>query len=190
MKIPKDKKIIIIEGIAGSGKTTIVENLKKKFKNSSIYEFSENDLLFSWKHLWIKNLQSVRLNYMNKLLNFCKETLGKNEKTIFIFDRFHITYYLFSIMNKEKIPSDYNKIITQLRKLPVYIILPVLDRSLIEERTRHIERKDKLWNFHREKRLKKLGFNNFTDLYIWEQNKVLNLIKKQKIPYSIIELKI
>ena len=41
MEIPKDKKVIIIEGIAGSGKTTIARKLQECKKNVILYSFAE-----------------------------------------------------------------------------------------------------------------------------------------------------
>jgi len=184
----KENRVFIIEGIAGSGKTTFHNQLKNKLKNKIIYDFAEEELLFSWKHAWIKDIGKIRLNFMNKLLDYIEKILKQDPNAVFILNRFHLTYPRVTDMNKNML-NKYNKLIQRLKKLPVHIYVPILKKHEIEERASHKERKDKVWQLHMQKRLKQRGFSNLTDMYVCEQNKILNFLKKQKIPYSLVRVK-
>ncbi|MBW2978168.1 AAA family ATPase [Candidatus Woesearchaeota archaeon] len=185
----KEIRVFIIEGIAGSGKTTFHNQLKKKLKNKTIYDFSEEELLFSWKHAWLKNINSIRLNFMNSILDYIQTTIKKDSSAVFILNRFHISFAILAVKMSKNIASKYNKLIQRIKKLPVKIFVPTIKKHEIEKRSSHKERKEKIWGLHQQKRMKTRNFSNLTEMYVWEQNLILKLLKKQKIPYSAIKIK-
>jgi thymidylate kinase len=185
----KDVRIFIIEGIAGSGKDTFQKNLSKYFdkNNFLVYTFSEEELLFSWKHFWIKNMEIYRINYFHSLLDYCEELINENRRNVIVLNRFHITYAIFSKYN-QKTKKLYEKLVNRLKNLPVHIFIGKLSLDKIEQRARHPERKEKIWRIHQQKRVKLANVKSLAELYKNEQEIIFKIAQKQRIPYSIFEL--
>jgi len=184
-----NKRIIIIEGIAGSGKDTFQKQLSDHYtqKGFIVYNFSEEELLFSWKHFWIKNIEMHRIHYLHSLLDYCVKLIKENPKTIITLNRFHITYAIFSKFNR-KAKKLYDVLMKRLRKLPVHIFIGKLEEREIQKRALHSERKEKIWKIHQKKRLKEFKFDSLLELYKAEQNIILKIAQKQKIPFSFIKV--
>src|SRR5918992_63650 len=47
--ILSSSRIIILEGISGSGKDTLQKYLKSKLRSRVVHDYSEGELLWSWK---------------------------------------------------------------------------------------------------------------------------------------------
>jgi deoxyadenosine/deoxycytidine kinase len=186
MDIPATARIFIIEGIAGSGKDTLQQQLREKLGGKLVYSFSEDELLFSWKHAWIPGIQKLRLRYLNQILDYCEQTLKENPDAVFILNRFHIS--LITTNTDLKKPAGYRKLIERLRALPIHIYFAVVDKEKIEERVAHKERKDPLWEWHKQKRLQSRGYATLGELYSAEQKLILKMLKAQKIPYSVVNV--
>lgn len=186
----KDSKIFIIEGIAGSGKDTFQNELSEYFdkNNLLVYNFSEGELLFSWKHFWIKNMEMHRINYLHSVLDYCEELINKDRKTVVVLNRFHISYTILSKYN-DKAKKSYDKLINRLKNLPVHIFLGSLDLCEIEKRASHFERKEKIWQIHLQKRINLANVSSLFELYKNEQEKIFYIAKKQEISYSIFKIK-
>lgn len=185
----KDARIFIVEGIAGSGKDTIQQELSTYFNKNNflVYNFTEEELLFSWKHFWIKNMETHRIKYLHSLLDYCEELIRGSQKTVVILNRFHITYAIFSRYKKEA-KDLYDKLVERLKSLPVHIFIGKLDLNEIEKRANHSERKEEIWRIHQQKRIKWANVNSLFELYKNEQETVFKIAKKQGIPYSFFEL--
>lgn len=185
MDLVRENRIFIIEGVAGSGKDTFVNILKKQLgeKGCLVYDFSEGELLFSWKHFWIKGIDILKIKYLHSLLDYCEELIKDNPKTTIIFNRFHITYPLVSKYNKEA-KLLYDRLINRLQNLPVHIFIGILTKEDIEKRASHSERKDKIWGLHQQKRLKFKKVDSLLELYTKEQEEIFKMVQKQGIPYS------
>lgn len=182
-------RIFIFEGIAGSGKDTIQNELIEYFNKNNflVYAFSEEELLFSWKHFWIKNIDMLRIQYLHSLLDYCEELLEKNEKTVVILNRFHITCAITSRYN-DKPKKLYDKLIDRLRYLPVHTFIGKLSLDNIERRASHSERKEEIWRIHQQKRIRWANARSLFELYKDEQETAFKIIEEQGIPYSIFEL--
>ena len=53
-KIALASRVLIVEGISGSGKDTFQTYLKNKLKGRDVYDYSEGELLQSWNQLQIR----------------------------------------------------------------------------------------------------------------------------------------
>src|SRR5215510_459636 len=60
-RILSDSRVFIIEGITGSGKDTFQTYLKKKLKDRDVYDYSEGEVLHSWKQLQIDGISKLRV---------------------------------------------------------------------------------------------------------------------------------
>ena len=185
---PGHSRIIIIEGIAGSGKDTFQKNLAEHSAKGGfiVYSFSEEELLFSWKHYWINNMESHRIRFLHSLLDYCEELI-ENPKVVVILNRFHITYAIFSKFEK-KAKKLYDRLVWRLSNLPVQIFVGKLSEENIGKRALHPERNDIVWRMHQDKRLQVSGFGTLTELYKEEQKTIFTIAEKQGIPYSIFYL--
>ncbi|MFT4302949.1 MAG: hypothetical protein ACMXYG_00125 [Candidatus Woesearchaeota archaeon] len=186
MKIPNDKRLIIIEGIAGSGKSTFINILKNNFKNKKVYTFTEEELLMTWKHVFLNDINELRLNYLNKLIDFIELKLLEDNNTVFILERFHLTLKIFFIDDNKELLSMYNQLLSRITRLPVLILIPILKDSGINERSMHKER-DLQWKEYLDNKLNNRGYDDLKKMYKDEQKLLMDLANKQGIPYKIIK---
>ncbi len=181
-------KIYIIEGIAGAGKNTLHAQLKEKLKDKIIYDFNEEDLLFSWKHGWIKDIDAMRLTFQENFLDYCAKVISENSKAVFILERFHISYRFFTLLQDVLSEARYEKTLQRLKDLSTFIFVPIIDNKLIESRSSHLERVDPVWKIHLEKRLKQRGCATLQEMYSLEQKKIIELLEQQGLPYRLVEV--
>ena len=186
----KDARIFIIEGIAGSGKDTIQNELSQYFQENGflVYNFSEEELLFSWKHYWIKNMEMHRIRYLLSVLNYCEELIKEDIRNVVVLNRFHITYPIFSDYGKDA-KRLYKRLVDRLKRLPVHIFIGKLSLGEIEERVRHSERKERIWRIHQQRRIERAGVKSLFELYKTEQEIVFKIAEKQGLPYSVFEIR-
>ena len=181
-----DERIIIIEGISGSGKDTLQKKLTDEYseKGFIVYSFKEEELLYSWKHLWVENLDIIRIKYWHLLLSHFEELL-EDEKTIIILNRFHISFKVFAKFDDE-IKKEYFSLVKRLETFPIKIMILNVDEEEIEKRSAHVERKETIFQIHRKKRLEKAKVQTFKELYEKEQKEYVRIAEKQGLPYDII----
>lgn len=115
-------KIILFEGIAGSGKTTLEKLLAEQLADSIIV--SEDKTLMA---LVDNRDVSVALGYLHSILDEVKI----HNTSYLILDRFHLTH---AFRTKSKL-SDFSIIEDELAKLGnVLIVLLVIDEKKIQQR--------------------------------------------------------
>lgn len=186
-KIPKDARIIIIEGVAGSGKDTLQELLKRDFKDKIVHVYSEEETFFTWKHASVPNMGAHRIRFMRDFIKYLKKELARSPDSIFILNRFHLSVYMAHInldVNKE-MEKIYDEIIRELQKLPIHILFLKLTTKQIKTRSTHSERST-TWKRYQKRAVKRCGFSNIVERYTWEQNKMLEALNKQGISFEII----
>lgn len=188
VEIDLKNRIFIVEGIAGSGKNTLIQQLKQKLSNKQIYDYSEEELLFSWKHAWIPNIDELRLIFLKTFLDYCEQILSDKSDSVFILNRFHITYKIFQSINNDENNDRYNLILEKLKKLQAVVLVLVIDDKLIESRSVHSERTDPIWQIHLKKRLKQKGYKTLTELYSQEQKNIISLLKEQGLAYQLMNI--
>src|SRR3989344_1518719 len=182
-----EANLIIIEGVPGSGKTTLHNKIVETLKNKTICSFNEGELLFSWKHAWLSEIDEMRLKLMTNVLDYYEKITKQDKNAVFLLDRFHIS---FGLLNKNVKKTEYDKLLKRLRKYSVQIYFPLIRDGEIEERSSHKERKDPLWDMHLKKRMKERGFSNLEGMYSEMQNKVKELLSQQNLSYSLVKVSI
>ena len=68
-RIPPNSRVFVIEGISGSGKDTFQAYLKNQLAGREIYDFSEGELLHSWKHTPIEGILKLRIQFIKLFVN-------------------------------------------------------------------------------------------------------------------------
>lgn len=182
-----EARVLIIEGISGSGKDTFQTYLKKKLKSRHLYDYSEGEVLHSWKHLKIDGILKLRVKFMQHFANYISDIIRQDESAVFLLNRFHLSTYVSTIIQQPKLEKDYDKIINVLRTLPVHIFVLQLDENEIETRSLHPERSG-AWQKHQQQIVKKEGFRNRLERYLWQQGLILEVARRQTIPFSIIRV--
>ena len=80
-------RIIILEGVPGSGKTTLQKQLPHYLPERDITVFPEEALLFGWIHAWIPGIDEVRLSLMHRLVEYMRTEISENPNRVFLLNR-------------------------------------------------------------------------------------------------------
>ena len=185
-RIASDSRVLIIEGISGSGKDTLQAYLKKTLRDRDVHDYSEGELLQSWNQLQIGGIFDLRVKFMKLFVDHVKDIVSRDENAFFILNRFHLSAYVMTIMQQPKLEREYDEIINVLRTLPVHVFILHLDENEIEKRSLHPERST-AWQKFQHEIVKKEGFRDRLERYTWQQGLILQAAERQKIPYSVIK---
>jgi len=187
INLPNKSRIIIIEGVAGSGKDTLQHLLKEQLKNKIVYDYEEGDLLFTWKLARVKGIANLRLELLNYFTDFMAEVIAQEPQSIFLLNRFHLSRYMAHVSKDKNLEPIYKQVIKKLKKLPVHILLIQMTDKEIDIRSSHTERPI-AWKKYQGLMVKEEGFVNKVERYLNEQRIMLEEAKKEGLPYSIIHL--
>ena len=183
-RIVLDSRVLIIEGISGSGKDTFQAYLKKKLKGRDVYDYSEGEVLHSWKQFQIEGILKLRVKFMKLFVNYVRDIVSRDENAVFLLNRFHLSTYAWTIIQQPKLEREYDEIINVLRTLPVHVFILQLDENEIERRSLHPERSG-AWQKFQQQIVEK---DSFRDRLERQQKLMLEAAKRQQIPYSVIKL--
>ena len=183
-KVALDSRVLIVEGISGSGKDTFQAYLKKKLENRDVYDYSEGDVLHSWKQLQIEGIFKLRIKFMQLFVNYIRDVVSRDKNAVFLLNRFHLSTYASTIVQQPKLEKEYEQIIDTLRTLSVHIFILQLDENEIERRSLHPERSGAWQKFQRQI----AAADSFRNRLEKQQRVILETAKRQQIPYSVIKL--
>jgi len=123
---------------------------------------------------------------MKLFVNYVKTIVSRDENAVFLLNRFHLSAYAMTIIQQPKLEREYNEIINILRTLPVHVFILQLKENEIEKRSLHPERSG-AWQKFQQQIVKKEGFRDKVERYVWQQALILRAAEKQGIPYSVIK---
>jgi thymidylate kinase len=171
-RIALDSRVLIIEGISGSGKDTLQTYLKEKLEGRDVYDYSEGEVLQSWNQLQIGGIFKLRVKFMKLYVNYIKDIVSRDENAVFLLNRFHLSAYVMTIIQQPKLEREYDEIINVLRTLPVHVFILQLDEHEIEKRSLHPERSG-AWQKLQKQMVTKDGFPDRLERYIRQQKLIL-----------------
>lgn len=180
----ENTQVIILEGVPGSGKTTLQEHLRLSAGERPVIVFPEEALLFGWVHAWLPGIDELRLSLMHRIIDYIENTLSRHPRKLFILNRFHISYLIFA---RSAAREAYDSLIRRLRHLEVLVLVPQLCPTQITDRALHVERIDPQWSAHLDKRLQESGLNSLAEMYTAEQEKVRQILAEQLMPFEILK---
>jgi thymidylate kinase len=183
-RILVDSRVLIIEGISGSGKDTFQTYLRKKLKDRDVYDYSEGEVLHSWKQFQIEGILKLRVKFMKLFVNYIRDIVSRDENAVFLLNRFHLSTYAWTIIQQQKLGREYQEIINVLRLLPVHVFIMHLDENEIEKRSLHPERSGAWQKFQQQI----VENYSFCDRLRIQQKLILDAATRQQIPYSVIKL--
>jgi thymidylate kinase len=186
-RITSNCRVLIIEGISGSGKDTFQKYLKSKLRGRDVHDYSEGELLQSWNQLQIRGIFELRVKFMRLFVNYVEDILNRDENAVFLLNRFQLSAYAMTITQQPKLEREYDEIINVLRTLPVHVFILQLDENEIEKRSLHPER-SAAWQKFQQQIVEKEGFRDRVERYVWQQRLMLEAAERQEISYSVIKL--
>jgi len=186
-RIAASHRVIIIEGISGSGKDTLQKYLKIQLAGKDIHDYSEGELLLSWNQLQIKGIFNLQVKFMKLFVNYMKDVIAGNDNVVFLLNRFHLSTYALNIIKQPKLEKEYQEAIKLLHSLPSHVFILQLDEKDIGKRSLHPERSG-AWQKFQQEIVKKEGFRDRVARYVWQQRLMLEAAEKQQIPYSVVRL--
>jgi thymidylate kinase len=186
-QIAAQARVIIIEGISGSGKDTLQMYLKQLLKDRDIHDYSEGELLQSWNQLQIGGIFELRLKFMKLFTNYMNHVLSRDENALFLLNRFHLSTYVSTVVRQPTLERQYVEIVDILRKMPVHVLILRLDDAEMDERGAHLERST-AWHKYQKQIIEREGFQNTLARHMWQQEVILQTAERQQIPYSVIKL--
>jgi thymidylate kinase len=168
-------KIVILEGIATSGKTSVIEEISKvlKKRKAVFLVISETETLLPL----LDNTDKCKS--IDFLKNIVKDSIGgKND--IIIFDRLFFTH-IFRTNSTVKDFSEIEKLIEENATL----VLLKIDETKIPERIKYARKhRDEGWNKHIGKKGSEEETNNY---YIAQQRLLLRLIENSSLDRKIYD---
>ena len=185
--ILSSSRIIIIEGISGSGKDTFQKYLKSKLRSRHVYDYSEGDLLLSWNQRPIKDIFKLQVRLMKNFIDYAADIIADDVAAVFLLNRFHLSTYTMGVTEQPKLQRKYNMVLKKLQRLPTHVFILQLMEGEIESRSLHPER-GTAWQSFKEHILKREGFQDFVKRNVLLQNAMIETALRQHIPFSILRL--
>jgi thymidylate kinase len=186
-KIALDSRVLIIEGIAGSGKDTFQKYLKSKLRSRVVYDYSEGELLLSWNQRPIKDIFKLQVRLMRNFLDYVADTINRDDRAVFLLNRFHLSTYTMGVTQQPKLQREYNMVLKKLRTLPTHVFILQLMEIEIESRSAHPER-GAAWRKFQQHILEREGFQSFVKRNVLLQKAMIETAIRQQIPFSILRL--
>ncbi len=187
IEIPEETKILILEGIAGAGKTTLKSLVRQQLKSRNIFEYLEEESLLGWKHIHVPHVSKLRMDYIELFLDYVEKKLEQEEDPLFIFERFHLSIKILEWEFENNFNERYEALLARLKRLPVFIVITTLEKHQIKERMYHRERCKQWDNFIQEK----LALRGYDDLYLLsvdQQKGYLDMAEEQGIPFATVNV--
>jgi thymidylate kinase len=185
--ILSSSRIIVIEGISGSGKDTFQKYLKTKLRSRHVYDYSEGDLLLSWNQRPIKDIFKLQVRLMKNFIDYAADIISEDVSAIFLLNRFHLSTYTMGVTEQPNLEREYNMVLRRLQRLPMHVFILQLMEGEIESRSLHPER-GTAWQRFKQHILKREGFQDFIKRNVLLQNAMIETAIRQRIPFSILRL--
>ena len=182
-----DSRVLIVEGISGSGKDTFQKYLKSKLRSRVVYDYSEGELLLSWNQRPIKDIFKLQVRLMRNFIDYVADTLNRDDKAVFLLNRFHLSTYTMGVTEQPKLEREYNIVLKILRTLPTHVFILQLMESEIESRSSHPER-GAAWHKFQQHILEREGYQSFLKRNVLLQKAMVETAIRQQIPFSILRL--
>lgn len=165
-------KILILEGIATSGKTTIKNNLEKYFdkKGLNYLVIEEDETLMPILH---NTNRKIGIAHLKKVI---KKALAQ-KKDILIFDRLYFTH----VFRTRSSINDFKGIENLLKKSSLLVFLKI-DKKKIGRRIYDTMKQRPKWADYVRKKGDKKDIINY---YIHQQELLLKLLKKSSVKHVI-----
>jgi thymidylate kinase len=167
-------KILILEGIATSGKSTITDVIKEQLKGLSVRSATEEET-----HIPImKQTSELHITFFEELI----KRLVDDSPDLIIFDRLYLTQAFRAGVSV----NDYSDLESLLSKYETVTVFLNVDDSAIAERvTRAAEHRDPSWGEYIKTKGKTPS--EIADYYISQQRNQRDLLQASSLPYMVCD---
>ncbi len=167
-------KILIIEGVATSGKSTLTEAIVKLLNGHQVKIFSEENT-----HIPIMNKpDEFHIDFFNTLITSAIQT----KSDLIIFDRLHLTQ-AHRAKSDIAIYEEVESLLAQHSTLMAYL---KVDENTLAERVKiATEHREKKWLEYVQTKGK--TFDEIAKYYINQQRSQLDLISQSKLPSRVFD---
>jgi len=186
-RIVSSARVLIIEGISGSGKDTLQAYLRQLLKGRDVYDYTEGEVLQSWNQLQIQGILELQVKFMKLFVNYIRDVINRDQNAVFILNRFHLSGYVLAILKQPQFAKDYDEILSVLKILPTHVFILQLNEHEIETRSLHPERSG-AWRKFQQQIIETEGFRGRLDRYLWQQRLMLQAAEQQNLPHSLVRL--
>ena len=124
---------------------------------------------------------------MRNFILYAADTINRDDRAVFLLNRFHLSTYTMGVTEQPKLAREYNTILKTLRILPTHVFILQLMESEIESRSSHPER-GPAWHKFQQHILEREGFQNFLKRNVLLQQAMVETAIRQQIPFSILRL--
>jgi hypothetical protein len=152
-----------------------------------VYDYSEGELLLSWNQRPIKDIFKLQVRLMRNFIDYVADTINRDDRAVFLLNRFHLSTYTMGITEQPKLECEYNIALKKLRTLPTHVFILQLMDSEIESRSVHPER-GAAWHKFQQHILEREGFQSFVKRNALLQKAMVETAIRQQIPFSILRL--
>jgi hypothetical protein len=185
--------VYIVEGVAGSGKDTLVKQLVDALlpEERCVYTFDEEAVLASWIHNQLPGIHRIRLDLALSIVERIRDELEARRDTIFVFNRFHVSYAAWrdDYGLEEIFQARHDELVSGLRALPVRILHAVLAPHEVEARSRHAERRDLAWKRFLDWRTSHFGFSSPGAVFEAQQATMQRILEQDGLPYRTVRVR-
>ncbi len=167
-------KLLIIEGIATSGKSTTIDKLKLVLGDMHIAVYGESDT-----HEPIRNQPSeLHIAFFDSLVSKAEET-GAD---LVVFDRLYLT----QAYRAHATIADYKSVEASLAQYSTLTVFLTVDEAAIAQRVRLATlHRDEEWSEY--VKTKGTTFTEIADYYINQQRRQLKLLKQSGLEHTIFD---
>ena len=169
-------RTLILEGIATSGKSTVINKLADVFKPSkSVKIVSETETLMNI----VDNTESsVSIAYLTQLIN----RVYADDYDLVIFDRLYLTH----IFRTHSTMADFISVENQLRQfMPETLFLQINEDAIADRVAKASEHRNPKWKEYIY--TKGSSIDEVAGYYIQQQRNQLELLAQSTLPYKIFD---
>jgi thymidylate kinase len=165
-------KIIIFEGIATSGKSTVISGLAKSLSHKKVLIADETDTHEPIMH----QVERLHIEFFKNLV----DKLAAQNMEFLLIDRLYLTQ-AFRAKTDLNSYKDIEDLLLQYKPLTIY--LQVNESAIAGRIAKAIEHRESKWEEYVKTKGKSIA--EIADYYIVQQQNQLRLLKQSKIPYKI-----
>lgn len=175
--------VVVIEGIPGSGKSSLQERLRREIRHRPLHVYPEDALLFHWTHAWIPDIHELRLALMARVLDHVETVLDAAPDALFVLTRFHLSHVL---LGGDGADPRYLQVVARLAALRAETWVPMVPEAAIAARAAHPERRDPQWQAHLQRRLTFEGHADLTSMYVQYQQDMRAMLERQPVSHRVL----
>ncbi|GEM_PF-5717284 len=185
--------LFIVEGVAGSGKDTLVQQVVAALQpeRRPVLAWDEAAVMASWHHYYLPNIDRLRLDLTAAILDDVATARRREPDSAFVFNRFHVSHAVWRAENGNAtadFEARHRTLADRLAALGAVVLHPTLDQVEINARTRHIERREAAWSLFLERRMRDMGCATPGQMYAAQQRMIQDMLARDGLPFHTLHV--